>query len=380
MTRKNHAMFPDATHDENAQQDFVRSLMSHLYEEVMPGNRLLYDNQVVPKYLKEKGRPPNGRSEVRRALETEPYNQVWASLMRTSQEMMYTAVRPSIERQMPQLQQTAKKIGSALGSVKVDPDFEMPSYHTKVDIHCKPGAYHAQLDADDFLAGAEFDRTIMLYFQGVTGPLCDDIGQSLGQWVQEHYPDLNPKRILDMGCTIGHNTLPYARLFPDAQIHGIDVAAPCLQYAHHRAEALETAVHFSQQNAEHTEFEDGSFDLIVSHAMLHETSHKAGPRIIKECHRLLRPGGVVLHMDSFGMTDPYYKYLNEWNALYNNEPYMGKVVDEDFRSMFDAAGFAKEAYFEHQIPSVLMPKRDSNKSGKTLGIGYYHTIGAEKQP
>ncbi len=378
MTSKNHSMFPTATHDENAQQDFVRSLMSHLYEEVMPGNRLLYDNHVVPQYLKDKGRPPNGRSEVRRALESEPYNQMWASLMRTSQEMMYTAVRPSIERQMPELKQRARALGSQLGSVTIDPDFQMPAYHTKVDIHCKPGAYHAQLDAEDFLAGAEFDRTIMLYFQGVTGPLCDDIGRSMGVWIQQQYGDLKPLRILDMGCTIGHNSLPYAELYPDAEVHAIDVAEPCLLYGHYRAEALGQGVHFSQQNAEKTNFADGSFDLIVSHTMLHETSHKAAPRIIKECHRLLRTGGLVLHMDSFGMSDPYYKYLNEWNALYNNEPYMGKVVDEDFAAMFDAAGFSQAAFFQQQIPSLLMPKRDANESGKTLGIGYYHAIGARK--
>lgn len=378
MTSPHHAMFPGASHDEDAQQNFVRSFMTHLYAEVMPGNRLLYDNQVVPDYLRDKGRPPTERSEVRVALEKEPYNQMWASLMRTSQEMMYTVVRPSIERQMPALRETARTLGSHLGTVMIDPEFEMPSYHTKVDIHCKPGAYHTQLDEGDFLAGAEFDRTMMLYYQGVTGPLCDDIGRSVGTWIRENYPDLKPLRILDMGCTIGHNTLPYTELFPDAKVYAIDVAGPCVSYAHHRAEALGRAVHFSQQNAEQTEFEDGSFDLIVSSAMFHETSHKAAPRIVRECHRLLRSGGLVVHMDSFGMKDPYYKYLNEWNALYNNEPYMGKVVDEDFSAMFDDAGFSAGAFFENQIPSLLMPKRDANESGKTLGIGYYHAIGAQK--
>lgn len=378
MADKTHDMFPGAQHDEAARQDFVRSFMVHLYEEVMPGNRILYDKKIVPQFLQEKGRPPAERSEVRKALEREPFNQMWASMMRTSQEMMYAAVRPSIERQMPALRERAKSIGTRHGSLTLDPDIEMPSYHTKVDIHCKPGGYHTQVDANDFLAGAEFDRTIMLYFQGVTGPLCDDIGRSLGKWIQSNHPELKPRRILDMGCTIGHNTLPYVDLFLNAEVHAIDVAAPCLMYAHHRAEALGKAVHFSQQNAEQTNFAAGSFDLIVSHALMHETSHKAAPRIVQECYRLLRPGGLVLHMDAYGMIDPYYKYLNEWNALYNNEPYMGKVVDEDFAAMFKRAGFPPTAYFSEKIPSILMPKKTANESGKTLGIGYYQTLGAIK--
>ena len=51
------------------------------------------------------------------------------------------------------------------------------------------------------------------------------------------------------------------------------------------------AIHFSQQNAEKTDFADGSFDLIVSHIFLHETSRTAVDNILAECRRLLKPGG-----------------------------------------------------------------------------------------
>ena len=54
---------------------------------------------------------------------------------------------------------------------------------------------------------------------------------------------------------------------------------------------------FSQQNAERTSFDDESMDLVVSHIMLHETSHKAFNNILKESLRLLRPGGIMMHME-----------------------------------------------------------------------------------
>ena len=76
--------------------------------------------------------------------------------------------------------------------------------------------------------------------------------------------------------------------YPEAEVYGIDVAAPMLRYAHARAEALGRRVHFSQQNAESTNFRDESFDLIVSHILLHETSAKAVRNIMRECHRLLQ--------------------------------------------------------------------------------------------
>ena len=88
-----------------------------------------------------------------------------------------------------------------------------------------------------------------------------------------------------------------ASAFPDAHIHAIDIAAPFVRYGHARAESLGVGIHFSQQNAEQTDFEDESFDLIVSHILLHETSAKALRNILRECHRLLRPDGLMVHAE-----------------------------------------------------------------------------------
>lgn len=384
MNKPVHDMFPDANHDEQSQQAFLRSFMVHLYEKVMPGNDILYHTKVVPQFEKELGRPPETRKEVREALNEQPYNNMWGSLMRTSQEMMYHTVRPSIERQMPALKEKAARLDNGVGSLTLDPDLEIPAYHTHADIHCKPGAYHTQTDSDDFLAGAEFDRTVSVYFHGKTGPLADDMGLSLATWVKANFPDLDPKSILDMGCTIGHSTLPYIDMYPDAKVHAIDVAAPCLKYGHYRAKSLGKAAHFSQQNAEKTNYPDASFDLIVSHILMHETSHKALQNIMAECHRLLKPGGVVIHMDVVGAKDPYGKYLCEWNAHYNNEPYMGGLQDENFPELYAEAGFNKDNFFMEQIESIHLPKtmpevmKAKKAKGVVIGIGHYTIIGSRK--
>ena len=46
-------------------------------------------------------------------------------------------------------------------------------------------------------------------------------------------------------------------------------------------------------NAEKLDFDNGEFDLIFSCIMFHETSRKALPKILKECHRVLEKGGVL---------------------------------------------------------------------------------------
>jgi SAM-dependent methyltransferase len=252
----------------------------------------------------------------------------------------------------------------------------MPRYHTAVDIHSKPGAYHTNVtEMGDMVAGAEYDRTIHLYFMGQAGPNNDDLGVSTGTWLRERFPDFRPKRVLDMGCTVGHSSVPYADHFPDAEIYAIDVAGPCVRYAHHRAEALGKKVHFSQQNAEHTDFPDGHFDLITSHLMFHETSVKASRAIIKECHRLLAPGGVMLHADALGRGELYSKYFVEWNAHFNAEPYLGTMQDENWADIAKAGGFNTETYFEDSAPSAYVSRSDR---GEGDGFGLYNIFGAVK--
>lgn len=384
MNKPVHDMFPDANHDEQSQQAFLRSFMMHIYEKVMPGNDIVYHNQVVPEFEKELGRPPETRKEVREAMNEVPFNQMWSSLMRTSQEMMYNMVRPSIERQMPALKEKAARLDNVVGSLTLDPDMEMPVYHMHADIHCKPGGYHTRTDSEDFLAGAEYDRTLSVYFHGKTGPLADDMGLSLATWIKENHPDLDPKSILDMGCTIGHSTLPYTDIYPEADVYGLDVAGACLEYGHYRAKSLGKDVHFTQQNAEKTNFPDASFDLVVSHIMMHETSHKALKNIMAECHRLLKPGGIMIHMDVLGAKDPFGKYLAEWNAHYNNEPFMGGLQDEDMPAVFAEAGFPKDSFFMEQIESVHLPNtmpelmKAKKAKGAVIGIGHYTIIGSQK--
>ncbi|WP_457825662.1 methyltransferase domain-containing protein, partial [Staphylococcus aureus] len=80
-------------------------------------------------------------------------------------------------------------------------------------------------------------------------PFNSDIGDTTIAWIKANHPEFAPRRILDMGCAVGHSTLPYCDAWPEAEVHAIDVGAPVLRYAHARAESLGKTVHFSQQNA-----------------------------------------------------------------------------------------------------------------------------------
>lgn len=350
-----HGILPQATHDELARQSFVQSLKVHLASKVSPGNKVIYEERVKPAFEHQHRRPPQDRHEVRRAMVTEPYYQMWSALQRTSQEMMWDAVSTSVEHQLEELSRRAGKLERKLGSLTLDPALPLPPYHAAVDIHCQPGGYHTELEAGDVTAGAIYDRAVYIYAMGRMGALNDDMGASVVAYLRKERPQFRPARILDMGCSVGHSTLPYVDGYPEAEVFAIDVAGPMLRYAHARAEALGKRVHFSQQNAESTNFPDESFDLIVSHILLHETSAKAVRNIIRECRRLLRRGGMAIHAEvpQYEGMAPYDTFMLDWDTYNNNEPFWGYLHDMDLKQLARESGFEESSVVQTMVPSAF---------------------------
>jgi 2-polyprenyl-3-methyl-5-hydroxy-6-metoxy-1,4-benzoquinol methylase len=249
-------------------------------------------------------------------------------------------------------------VPEAGGSLTLDKDFVLPDYYTKVDIHVMPGSFHKQLEQDDVYAGAVYDRGVYLYAYGGLGPENDGLGLATLGCVQRRFPDLKPLRILDMGCGCGMSTLPFAAAYPDAQITACDLSAPMLRYCHGRAESLGEPIHFVQANAAETGLEAASFDLIISTIMLHEMPQKVSKQVVAECHRLLKPGGVMVHNDLVGWpTDPFQEFMAEWNAHHNNEVFERGSGTLDWHAVCAEAGFPAETVFLEPISAVYMSEQ-----------------------
>lgn len=379
-----HDALATPTSEEESRQMFVKSLKYHLATRVAPGNKLAYEARVLPEAEKA-GRAPGSYHDVRALMADDGYYRLWGAMQRSSQEMMWRSVQVSVERQIDELQAKAKGNTAPLGSVTLDPDMPIPGYISAVDIHCMPGNYHGEFREDDLSNGAVYDRAVWFYAMGRMGPLNDDMGRSMSDHIKAHYPGLKPKRVLDMGCGVGHSTLPYVDAFPEAEIYGVDVGAPMIRYAHARAEAMGKKVHYSQQNAEKTNFPDGHFDLIVSHILVHETSNKAIRNIMKEAYRLLAPGGVVLHLETppyRAMTD-FEACMLDWDTRNNNEPFWGGSHLIQPEEMAELAGFGAEQGFERTIPSAFdQAEKQRTKifqAGDFGGGGSWYIWGAEKE-
>lgn len=97
------------------------------------------------------------------------------------------------------------------------------------------------------------------------------------------------KRLLEIGCGIGIDTLQLAKL-GFREIVAADLTETAIEIASERAAREGVSnVRFVTANAERLEFENGSFDAVYSFGVIHHTADI--DRAVAEIHRVLGPGG-----------------------------------------------------------------------------------------
>lgn len=353
-----HDLFPETSHDEIERFNYLAQFNRHLAGNVMPGVKEAFDTRVSPAFEKKEGREFKDRHEVRRALTEDNYWQVWSALRRSSMELRQQAGRWVTLRQKEALKEKAAALTDQ-ENLELHPDTEVPRYVSAVDHHCMPGSYHTALGEGDVSGAANYDVGIFATTGGMLGRYSDGGGQAVVNWVKQNMPaDFAPKRILDIGCTLGHNLVPIAAAFPDAEVIGVDVGEPVLRYGAARARSLGIKnAKFVQGNVEHlSQFADESFDWVQSTMFLHETSGKAMKTIFAETYRLLKPGGIVLHVEQPQYEDhmPLFEQaMRDWDSFYNNEPAWSTMHGLDIDSYMTAAGFDKDQLLRAGVTAVV---------------------------
>ncbi|MSO66082.1 MAG: class I SAM-dependent methyltransferase, partial [Alphaproteobacteria bacterium] len=173
-----HAMMAQAQHDELSRQNFTVTLKLYMTENVYPTDELVYEKVAKPKFIREHRREPKDHHEVRKLMLREPTTQMWSSIARTLQEVLWYNVGECVERQLADLNERGSALArKPLGSLTLDPAFVAPRYVTAVDIHAMPGNYTSNASDDDVYAGAVFDRGAYYYTKGQSGPHLDSAGR-----------------------------------------------------------------------------------------------------------------------------------------------------------------------------------------------------------
>lgn len=383
-----HGVFPETSHDEISRFNFLAHMNRHLSANIMPGIPEAFEARVEPAFKDEQKRDFEDRHEVRQALTKDPLWQWWSAMRRATMENRQQAGRWVTIRQAEQLNGKVRELTEGSNRLVLDPEFKQPRSTEAIDHHCMPGSYHTELVPGDVTGPANYDIGIFATTGGMLGRYNDGGGVAVAQWVKQNLPDFQPKRILDIGCGLGHNVLPIAQAYPDAEIIAADAGGPMLRYGLARAKTLgiDNVTFIQADVSDLSQFEDESFDWIQSTMFLHETTYKSMPKIFAETYRLLKPGGIVLHVEQPQYTDEMpllEQAMRDWDAFYNNEPFWTKVHEIDLDDWMVKAGFSKENLIHGGVAAVVDPEvfPEAAKDTKQEDYGRkaaWHVIGARK--
>merc|ERR1719219_1320778 len=204
----------------------------------------------------------------------------------------------------------------------VGTSIEIPPHFNQTFVHFLPGGY---------LNG----HTVRISYLGKDkfNFLNED---NIFEFLQNLHGDKNPKRILDIGTGPGFSAFALHKLFPDAEIIGVDLAAPYIRFARRWQELRNVSnISFYQGNAEDLSWmESGSIDLINYAYVVHEMPAPNALNVVSEMYRLLREGGTMNGFDVPYEEDPIMREIatdfNTWGHQWDTEgpkgpePYMSE--------------------------------------------------------
>ncbi len=344
--------------EEKRRQDFVLALKFLANGLAQRRVREAYETIVKPAVAAKLGRDPAVRAEAEPELARTSEFRHWAVLTHHSQSMMWAAIEKTTRRLEQEARERLARVQAerrAGGSLELDPGLEIPPPISNTEIHRQPGGFVGSSDPLDLTPGMRYFGAQLIYAVGKGNPAAagDGRAQMILDKVRERFPQLRrPARILDLGCGSGVASQGIAREFPEAEYHGVDVAAGVLRFGHLLAEERGIPIHFHQRDAARTGFDAQSFDLIVSNIFFHETNSARLPQTLRECRRLLRPGGAMVHVDvanqvaRHGLAD---QCMTHWQVRWNGEPFFTGFAERNLRQELEAAGFAPEQVFAEYI-------------------------------
>jgi len=108
--------------------------------------------------------------------------------------------------------------------------------------------------------------------------------------------------------------------------------------------------------------------------------------IFAETKRLLKPGGVVLHVEQPQYADDmplFEQAMRDWDAFYNNEPFWTKMHEIDIDAFMEQAGFSAADMIHGGVAAVVdadvFPDAAQDDAQEDYGRkAAWHVIGATK--
>ncbi len=232
---------------------------------------------------------------------------------------------------------------------EIYPDYYLQNFHHQTDGYLS-----------DHSAGL-YDIQVEILFNGTADCMRRRVIAPLKRGLNR-YADRNPSslKILDVATGTGRTLQQIRRAIPEVELLGIDLSIAYLkqasQYLNNRKGRLAQLL---RGNAEKLPFPNSSIQAITCVYLLHELPKEARQNVLKECLRVLEPGGILILADSVQIADsPAFKNILEDFPKIFHEPYYRDYINDDIDKRLHSCGFegiTAASHFMTRIWSATKP-------------------------
>lgn len=172
--------------------------------------------------------------------------------------------------------------------------------------------------------------------------------------------DQRTAALTDMACGTGRLLRQIRLAYPALTLTGVDLSKPYLAEAERHLAGLRP-VRLLAANAEATGLADASQDVVISTFLFHELPGDVRRRVIAEMARVLKPGGMLVVVDSLQLGDrPGWDGLLEAFPVRFHEPYYRHYLIDDLDGAMREAGLDDAGSRLAFLSKVMVRRRRSD--------------------
>jgi ubiquinone/menaquinone biosynthesis C-methylase UbiE len=253
-------------------------------------------------------------------------------------------------RYFADLPAAAKRKAEGRGTEVYSPEMAkaLPAYFLQ-NFHYQTGGYLTEESAK------LYDTQVEVLFSGTTNAMRRQCLVPIASFMRGR--DQRKTALLDVACGTGRFIRFVRQAYPRLRITATDLSEAYLAEARRHVRPY-GGISFEVARAEALPFPDQSFDIVTSIYLFHEVPPTVRREIAREFRRVLKPGGLLVFMDSLQLGDvPDFDGMLENFPSNFHEPYYASYIREDLRQLFGEAGLAVTAAEPAFLSKLVVAQR-----------------------
>ena len=220
-----------------------------------------------------------------------------------------------------------------------------PDYYLQ-NFHYQSGGWMTDKSAE------RYDTQVEVLFKGTANAMRRQALPQLFEVFSGH--DQRTLRLIDLGCGTGRFLDLVKQAWPRLSALGLDLSEAYIRHAR-RHLRRRSRLHLLVANAEAIPVPDNSVEAVTSIFMFHELPPQVRRIVVKECARVLKPGGRLILLNSLQKGDEQcYDALLERFPLSYHEPYYQSYIAEDFPAIARQYGLKHQRDIRAFVSKVMI--------------------------